>query len=324
MTPEQQFERILESRKRQQGRILGIDHPTLRLFAHDRQGNLCLRAAVPEDFKLRRMVSTRGIEVDADTRLSTDRELSFVSRAPAMDSVFLSFVHFAVQRTLPAVDESAALEKLVDAYEDFRRYMESERGLSSEALKGLVAELVVMLWLVGRGFEPGSVLMAWKGPFKDNKDFVLADGRAFEVKSAPYNGTSVRISSPDQLEPNGLDLSLCVVHMEPGAEGMEGAVSLNTLHQRLSAVFNASGVDPAALDVGMEAYGLRPDDDRSREVWFVCRDPFEYTVREDFPRVRRASIPVGVSGVNFLVDLKAVEHFRLEEGLDSDGNEDVA
>ena len=47
-----------------------------------------------------------------------------------------------------------------------------------------------------------------------HKDFVLPDGRAYEVKSAPYNSDTVRISSPEQLEPNGLMLSLCVVRME--------------------------------------------------------------------------------------------------------------
>ncbi len=322
MTPERQFAKIIDGRNNKNGRILGIGHPVLRLFAHDRAGRLCLRVVLPEDFRLRRLVSTRGIEIDSDTRLGTEPEISFVSRAPAMDAVFLSFVRFAVDRTVDAPDEASALQRLVSAYDDFRRYMEPERGLTAEALKGLVAELLVMEWLIGEGFSPEAVLAGWKGPFKDNKDFVLANGRAFEVKSAPYNGGSVRIASPEQLERNGLDLSLCVIHMEKGAAEVEGSVNLSQLSERLAGTFAAAGADPAPFHAGLEAYGLDPTDEASLSQWFVCKLPVQYAVEEGFPRIRRDSVPAGVSGVTFLLELAAAENFRVSRASDQESEVD--
>lgn len=313
MTPERQFERLMESREHQSGRILGISHSTLRMFAHDRGGNLSLRVMVPEEFNLRRLVSTRGIEVDTETRLGESRELAFISRSPSLDTLFLSFVRFAVDRTAGEEEEAGALGELLDAYDAFRHFMESQKTLSAEALKGLVAELVVMTWLIDRGLSPAAVLSGWKGPFKDNKDFVLPDGRAYEVKSAPYNSDTVRISSPEQLEPNGLMLSLCVARMEKATEGMEEAATLTDLIAGLTGRFASAGVDPAALHVGLEAYGLAPEDEESRAAWFMCRRPVEYGIAAGFPRVGRDAVPRGVSGVNFLVDLSCAKDFLIED-----------
>ncbi|MDO5633530.1 MAG: PD-(D/E)XK motif protein [Micrococcus sp.] len=318
MTPERQFARLVESRQSHAGRILGIEHPQLRLFAHDRDGRLILRVLVPDSITLPGLVSTRGIEVDAESQLGDEPEIAFISRNPALDTIFLSFVRFAVDRTAHATDERGALRELADAYNAFRKYMESDRGLSPEALKGLVAELVVMRWLIDRGFDPASVLSGWKGPFKENKDFVLPDGRAFEVKSAPYNSGGVRISSPDQLEPNGLDLALCVVRMEKAVEGMDGAESLAGILDKIVAQLSAAGADSAVLEVGLEAYGLQPDDEVSRESWFACRRPMEYVVADGFPRISRSSVPPGVSGVSFVIGLSALESFQIAEEEPSD------
>lgn len=314
MTPERQFGRLIECRERQMGRVLGIEHPTLRLFAHDRDGNLSLRVLLPEDFKVRRLISTRGITVDAETRYGEEPEIAFVSRTPSMDTLFLSFVRFALDRSQSAETEVCALGELFDAYDAFRLYMEAERTLSAEALKGLVAELSVMQWLIEGGWDPSTVLTSWKGPFKDNKDFVMPDSSAFEVKSAPYNAQRVRISSPEQLEPNGLHLSLMVVRMENAEPTVDGARELGEMVKSLRSTFEESGVDPAMFDIALEAYGLKDDDSESRDKCFALRAPAEYRVGEDFPRIGPADLRPGVSGVSFQIDLEAMVPFAVDLG----------
>lgn len=318
MTPERQFGRLIESREQRMGRVLGIEHPTLRLFAHDRDGNLSLRVLLPEAFKVRKLVSTRGIEVDTETRYGQKPEIAFVSKAPAMDTIFLSFVRFAIDRSLTDHTEVGALGELFDAYDAFRRYMETENALSAEAIKGLAAELHTMGWLIENGWEPSTVLTSWKGPFKDNKDFVMPDGAAFEVKSVPLNAQKVRISSPEQLEPNGLQLSLIVIRMENADEHVDEAVKLGEMVESLRHAFEVAGVDPVMFDIALEAYGLKNDDVDSRDKCFVFRAPAEYRIADEFPRISPADLHSGISGVLFQIALEAMAPFFVEpEGASS-------
>lgn len=312
-TPERQFERLLDERAHAMGRILGISHPALRLFAHDRAGRLSLRVMLPADYVLKQISSTIGIEVDTDTREGDDPELAFVSRNPSTDPLFLSFVRYAVDRTLKAKTEKEAVQKLIDAYYTFMEFMERQRSLSPEAQKGLYSELVVMLWLMNQGVDPRSAIMGWKGPYGDNKDFVLPDGRAFEVKSAPLNAGRIHISSVDQLEPNGLFLTLCLVHLEKAQEGVPDAEPLGALIDQISERISQASADPELFTVALEHYGLAPSDKANREAWFVARKPIQYTVLDSFPRISDDEVPTGVSRVSYEIAIDGLEQFRVKD-----------
>lgn len=312
-TPERQFERLIDERANAKGRILGISHPTLRLFAHDRAGRLSLRVILPVGHTLKPISATIGIEVDTDTREGDDPELAFVSRNPSMDPLFLSFVRYSVERTLDAETEKEAVQKLIGAYYTFMEFMEREKSLGPEALKGLYAELVVMLWLMDQGVDPSSAIMGWKGPYGENKDFVLPDGSAFEVKSAPLNAGQVRISSIDQLEPNGLLLTLCLVHLEKAQEGVPHAQPLGALIDQISDRLTEAGADAGLLTVALEHYGLGPSDKENRDVWFVAREPLQYTVLDSFPRISGSEVPSGVSRVSYDISIEAMGPFQTKD-----------
>lgn len=320
MTPERQFERLIAERQHSQGRILGIAHPTLRLYAHDRGGRLSLRAKLPTDLKLPKVVSTRGIEVELETFEDGAEELAFISRSQSTDVLFLAFVRFAVDRTTAAETEKDSLRDLVDAYAAFRHFMESDRPLGAGALKGLFAELITMRWLMDAGVDPATALTSWKGPYKDNKDFVLPNGEAYEVKSAPFNASKIKISSVEQLEPNGLNLFLSLVRLEPAVEGAEGGYTLQELIDEINERLVAAGASPGGFEFALEAYGLKVDDHASRGVYFVSRPPVSYGVIDDFPRVRASLVPSGVSSVGFLVEIDAMERY-LVGTQDGDGSD---
>lgn len=310
-TPERQFDRLIEGRSLTQGRVLGISHPTLRLFAHDRAGRLSLRVLLPATMELKTMRSTIGIEVDVETREDGDPELAFISRTPQMDTLFLSFVRYAIDSTHEAETEEGAVRELVTAYETFVEFMTREKSLGPEALKGLYSELLIMLRLIEDGVSPSAAVLAWKGPFGDNKDFVLPDARAFEVKSAPLNASNVWISSIEQLEPNGLDLALCIVPMEAASKDAPEARTLETLIELVRDHLVRTGGDPASLTPGLEQYGLKPGDREVLDAAFVSRPPVQYAVLEAFPRIAAAAVPSGVTGVSYKLAIDAIVAFQV-------------
>lgn len=311
-SPERQFGRLIEERAAARGRILGISHSTLRLFAHDRDGRLSLRVLLPLDLELKSVGSTVGIEVDSEHRESGDPELAFISRNPAMDSMFLAFVRYAVDRTIGAETESEAIEQLLDAYESFKEFMENEKSLSAEGVKGLYAELVVLSRLIEQGLDPLTAILGWKGPFGENKDFVFPNGQALEVKSAPLNANTVRISSVDQLDPNGLMLRLCVVHLERSHEGVEGAKQLGTLIDEVGDSLRSYGLDSEIFRIALERYGLASEDKDNRSMWFVAQHPVQYEVLESFPRVDGSLLPDGVSRVSYDVSIDSLAPFAVD------------
>lgn len=312
-TPERQFSRIIEQRRRNQERVLGIEHPSLRLFALNDAGRLTLRAELPPGLKLSGLRSTVGIEVRIDTPDDGPAVLAFVSREQAMDPVFLAFVRHAIDQTLDAGQETDAVTALIEAYERFVEFMTREKVLGPGALKGLYSELAVLHWLMDQGVDPSTAVMGWKGPYGSSKDFVLPDGRAFEVKSAALNATRIGISNLDQLEANGLSLHLCLVHLERAALRTSEAESVASLVDRLRKRLVAGGADPAHLDLGLKQYGLSLHDAENREAAFVAKPPREFAVVDSFPRITRSGVPDGVLSVSYEIALDALAPFEVEE-----------
>jgi len=181
--------------------------------------------------------------------------------------------------------------------------------LSPEEVRGLFAELTFLTELLDRLPSPSVTVDAWLGTEKSHQDFIFGN-TAVEIKS--LSGTernTVRISSEDQLESLNDALFLRIYRLSSLADAV-GRQSLNdiisTLHDRLA------GDDALeAFNRKLSKYGYAPLSEYDAPH-FVVTEVRTYRVEQNFPRLIRSALPVGVAKVNYDIKLEAIAPFECD------------
>jgi hypothetical protein len=145
------------------------------------------------------------------------------------------------------------------------------------------------------------------GPLGGPQDLALP-GRRIEVKAATPAARSVRISSVEQLdtiEP----MTLAVVTLASIAGG-EGVVP-NELVERLSGRFIEVGPGVSSqFRQRLDALGYLPDPLYSSPMFRLDGVDY-YEITDQFPRVRRESVPAGNEHVTYDLVLASCASFRV-------------
>lgn len=210
----------------------------------------------------------------------------------------------SVLATTTAPEAHGALRRVVDRW---RHFVERGRSsLSDERIRGLIGELVVLSRIVAK-FGAREALLAWKGPHDALRDFELPD-QSVEVKAFQSDaGTAVRISNPQQLDVvQGRPVFLVAVQLaRVSASGKalpQFVASLNSLCS--SAI---GGLE--LLEGKLAEYGYLPAHAPQYVDAFVIEKVLAFGVRDDFPRIKPASIVPGVRDVQYSVELSALTQF---------------
>jgi hypothetical protein len=211
-------------------------------------------------------------------------------------------------------NEESALLLFRQALEEFQELLLARResDFSLEQLRGLVAELCFALESVAPSHGAGSALNAWVGPFGAPQDFRLPDGSLVEIKAIHTESRSIKISSPEQLDPSeGSDLTLVTVGLEECEPNNPNAVSVPEL---ISKFQDALSHDPAlldALDVRLKSLGIAHSY-RTLEKTFEITSRHHYQVVGAFPRIRQADVTLGIDHLNYEIRLKALSDFEIQ------------
>lgn len=193
--------------------------------------------------------------------------------------------------------------------EDFRALLlrASRAHVEARVIAGLVGELFVLNRLLDRS---PSAWTAWCGPLGDRHDF-RTGGHALEVKTTTKAGNAeVTVSSIEQMaEPTGGTLHLFYLTVEPASGGL---LTVSALARAATAKADRT----EGIRDGLTALGCS---DMDAPEWnataFRYEDQCLFEVSGGFPRLTPAmfphgSLPAGVSGVSYRLDLLAAAPFR--------------
>jgi hypothetical protein len=87
--------------------------------------------------------------------------------------------------------------------------------------------------------------------------------------------------------------------------------SLNELVSDVTARLDSSNAI-SAFDRKLVAYGYAPLPEYD-EPRFVVSDVTVYQVRDDFPRLMRSKLPLGIARVSYDIKLETIEKYRCDE-----------
>jgi hypothetical protein len=205
-----------------------------------------------------------------------------------------------------------ASDALAARLESWHRFLEhaGSAGLSSEAAAGLYGELWCLRDVIAPAVGVHRAVLAWRGPLGANQDF-QGLGWCVEVKSSRQLApATVRVSNERQLDAAEAFLALAVVGIEERPGGPEGLVGL------ISSIRAAIVHDPEASatfeDRLLSSGFLQAQAELYETIGYAVRRTMVYQVRDAFPRITEAILPVGLGTVAYDLSLDACEPYRLE------------
>lgn len=202
------------------------------------------------------------------------------------------------------------------------RYLLSPKTLmSSEAQKGLLAELLFLERVALKLYSTEDAIYSWTGPMRSPRDFSFGTSYV-EVKSNRGSKHPViRVSSESQLSTSGSEqLFLYVVSLD---EAPEGGISLDEKVTELRQAIEKNLTAKIEFDMRVAAAGFRDEDAGNFKHWRESKSTL-YEVKEDFPRIQTDDLRLGVDSVTYDVDLTYCVEYqsdlrRVQEAIGTKG-----
>ena len=180
--------------------------------------------------------------------------------------------------------------------------------LKAHEIKGLMAEMLVLEWLIQNGAQAkNEAVSGWIGPLGADQDFMFAE-LALEVKGVGPSAESITISSLEQLDCS-VAIRLVLVTLRQATSGEQGAIGLNALAARIEGLIAAS---PEALNTFKERLleAGYVEHEFYETVLFEHMSSISYRVAAGFPKLTRGMVPEGLSSATYAIYIVSIYEFR--------------
>ena len=292
---------------------VGTEHPLRLVYGATGHGEalfFCITAIKPGLPELSNVVRVERRVRTLDGKWT----LSLTLRDARFLDVFMRLCEDLARRSEVATSESQAVNYFLAGVADWKHLLRNplDDRLSSEAIRGLIAELWFGFTYLATDYSVSEILEAWTGPMGSPQDFRFPDGQAFEVKSAYADTKSVAVSNAEQLDSSDRPITLAVVGVEQSNTDRTNSFTLPTLIAEIETKVRA---DAKVADLYSRFDALRLDisDDYYSEFCFEIVGLRRYSVALEFPSIRASALPLGLHRVKYSVALASMTPFLLSE-----------
>jgi len=227
--------------------------------------------------------------------------------------VFSILCEDLIHRVEELDSEADLVKHLLFRLEKWRLLFEKlgQKGLSSEAQRGLFGELVFLKQFIAKSQKPDYCVNSWKGSAKAVQDFQYSDW-AVEVKTTHgKNQQKLYISSERQLD-TSLVPNIYLIHMSLEVRESFG----KTLNKIVNDIIEVLKNSPASLYSFrlklLEIGYFEHHHDLYKSTGYNIRQTICYRITEDFPRITEAMIPSGVGDVKYSLVISANEYWLMD------------
>ena len=290
--------------------IVNAELPLAIYYEADASGTArCRIEAVGKGVPSAGLHSTKGIAVSIED-LAGKKFLSLALTDPSAKRVFETFCFDLVD----AARQPSAGEAFRSVYERFLKWQslfgkEKPGTMSDAEQQGLMAELKAIVDF--SDIMPFSkVVESWLGPCGKDRDFEFGSTWA-EIKSCPISAIEITISSLEQLD-SDLPGKLLVYRMDRLLTEKSDMLSLKDMVDAVRELADRSGfADRELLEVKL-LLAKYVDAEPAYEVKkFRFGEKCVYDVSgNEFPRLRRGSVPAGISNCKYRINIGAIEGFK--------------
>jgi hypothetical protein len=258
-------------------------------------------------------VFVKGVEVDLRSEHKNWQRLILrLSRAADLD-LFEVLCMSILNAMAQAPDSVAAYGIVIAQLKRWRLFLSGSKDrMSDEAVRGLFAELMFLQELMDHSGSPGEAVSSWLGPEGKQQDFVFGRN-AVEIKSLIGSERSVvRISSEDQLETVNDNLFLRIYRLSVAQEDVP-SLSLNgKVDQMMQTLADPDVSAQFAYKLADYGYAPLPEYDLPS---FSVSEVQSFRVEDNFPRIVRSQLPVGVTALSYSIQLEHIAPYSCENNV---------
>ena len=215
------------------------------------------------------------------------------------------------------LDSSKSSEGFLRTLDELHRWQEMlkrrrDKRLTRSERIGLVGELLFLRDQLAERMSLTAALNSWTGHERHEQDFVVGS-TIFEVKTQIVTADRmISVASEDQLDPVQGRIFICNQGLATTPEGTIGASTLNALAIELAELVKGeSGAASDLLEIGLLRAGYEPHPEYDDETWTLV-DRVLYEVRDNFPRIERAELRLGVEQVRYKLRVAACIEFEVD------------
>lgn len=252
----------------------------------------------------------KGVEIFiVETDIS--RELNIYLLDNDLKDIFSLFIQNILEDIAESVTENEAVTKTLNVISKWKKLFDkiNFNGLSLEQQKGLIGELLFINYLSEHRKSPTTILNAWTGPDFEDKDFVFgATGVEIKLTSSKY--PKIKITNEGQLDAQNLtELFLILYTVE---DVKENGFTLNSLIGQTQQKLSANIDELKFFNERLMLLGYFEDDKEHYNKMFSLKKTYSYSVSEEFPKIIKSQLPVGIYNTSYFIELSAVENFAVE------------
>ncbi|HUH75073.1 MAG TPA: PD-(D/E)XK motif protein [Chitinophagales bacterium] len=228
-----------------------------------------------------------------------------------LKDIFSLFIQNILEDIVESVTESEAIIKTLNVISKWKKLFDkiNFNGLSIEQQKGLIGELLFINHLLDNRKSSSTILNAWTGPDFEDKDFVFgATGIEIKLTSSKY--PKLKITNEGQLDTQNLNELFLVLYTVEDVK--ENGFTLNSFISQIQQKLSANISQLKFFDERLMLLGYFENDKEHYNKMYSLKKTYQYLVTNDFPKIIKSQLPLGVYNTSYFIELSAVESFSTD------------
>jgi hypothetical protein len=241
-----------------------------------------------------------------------DKTITVILKNPS----FRNFFNDWVTRFIDKIDVNDSSEILIEKFNNEIKAIvllgQKEKKLSMASARGLYGELLVLKACIDDNkYSQDKILEGWHRPAPANHDFDYED-YTLEVKTVSRSNTTFKVTSEDQLtaiKEKPLNLQLYRIENVNKSKVDSLGDLFNEIKRKLDSGLTNVFEIKCAEDAFCEYLGPKH---MPLDYKFTIIEDFLYVVdQNDFPRVNKDNIDIGISKVSYNLDISVLDKFKI-------------
>ena len=208
-----------------------------------------------------------------------------------------------------SITESEAITVTLNVVSKWKKLFDKIifNGLSLEQQKGLIGELLFLNFLLSNEKTLRNALNYWTGSEREfeTKDFTLGTIGA-EIKFTSANQPRLKISNERQLDDENFSELFLVLYSAEAVK--ENGFSLNSLIEETRQNFRSED-DLNLFNGKLQLHGFFDSDSDQYNRMYSLKNIFTMSITEEFPKITKSQLPIGIYEVSYSIEISAVERF---------------
>jgi len=228
-----------------------------------------------------------------------------------LKDIFSLFIQNILEDIAESVTENESITKTLNVISKWKKLFDkiNFNGLSIEQQKGLIGELLFVNQLLDNRKSSSAILNAWTGPDFEDKDFVFG-AKGVEIKLTSSKYPKLKITNEGQLDAQNLNELFLILYTAEDVK--ENGFTLNSLIDQTQQKLSANIDELKFFGERLMLLGYFEDDKEHYNKMYSLKKTYSYLVSQDFPKIIKSQLPVGVYNTSYFIELSAVENFSVE------------